>query len=200
MRVIAGSARGVPLVVPRGTLVRPTSGRVRTSLFSILGDLVVGARVADLFAGSGALGIEALSRGAAFCCFVENARPALAALEANLANTRLAERAEIVRADAFAALPLVEARAPFDLILADPPYRMMLGGKGGVLDLLGCLASGAALGARGILIVQHDARAHLPDVVGPLTVTDRREYGGTTLTLLERADAASCPAAHTTGG
>jgi len=125
MQVIAGSARGVPLRVPPGLRVRPTSGRVRTSLFSILGDSVVGARVADLFAGSGALGIEALSRGAAYCCFVENARPALAALKDNLAKTRLAASAEILSCDAFAAVPQLEARGPFDLVLLDPPYRLL---------------------------------------------------------------------------
>ena len=105
MRIIAGSARGLRLRVPRGLRVRPTSGRVRTSLFSILGERVEEARVADLFAGCGSLGIEALSRGAAFCSFVENARPAIAALRDNLARAHLADRAELLPHDAFTVGP-----------------------------------------------------------------------------------------------
>ena len=125
MRIIGGSARGVPLRVPRGTGVRPTSGRVRTSLFSILGDSVEGVRVLDLFAGSGAVGLEALSRGAAFCTFVEKAPAAVAALEDNLARSGLGDRAEVMRADAFAALPLLATQVPANLVFIGPPYALL---------------------------------------------------------------------------
>lgn len=185
MRVIAGSARGVPLRVPPGLRVRPTSGRVRTSLFSILGESVVGARVADLFAGSGALGIEALSRGAAFCCFVENARPALAALRENLAKTRLADKAEVLPCDAFAATPQLAARGPFGLVLLDPPYRLVNTGFASFLEALAAL-----LAPGGKLVVQHDSRTPLPLPLGHLALSDQRTYGGTTLSFL----------AHTAGG
>jgi 16S rRNA (guanine(966)-N(2))-methyltransferase RsmD len=184
MRVIAGSARGVPLRVPHGFQVRPTSGRVRTSLFSILGGSVVGARVADLFAGSGALGIEALSRGAAWCCFVENARPALAALADNLARTRLADRAEVLACDAFAAAPQLAARGPFGLVLLDPPYRLVRGGDDPFLALLEQLAAGTALAPSAIVVVQHDSTTPIPRAIGRLAVSDQRAYGDTTLTFL----------------
>ncbi|HUT32533.1 MAG TPA: 16S rRNA (guanine(966)-N(2))-methyltransferase RsmD [Planctomycetota bacterium] len=184
MRVIAGSAGGVPLRVPPGLRVRPTSGRVRTSLFSILGEAVVGARVADLFAGCGALGIEALSRGAAFCCFVENARPALAALQANLAKTRFAAKADILACDAFSAVPHLASRGPFDLILLDPPYRLLSESHGGFVSLLDDIAGGAALAPSSTVVVQHDTQAPLPESTGRLQVGDRRLYGTTALTFL----------------
>jgi len=185
MRVIGGSARGVPLRVPPGTLVRPTSGRVRTSLFSILGDAVAGARVADLFAGCGALGIEALSRGAAFCCFVENARPALATLNDNLAKTRLAANAEVLACDAFAAVAQLDARGPFGLVLLDPPYRLVRGGDDPFIALVQGIAGGTALAPGALVVVQHDTATPIPQAIGRLAVTDQRSYGDTTLTFLE---------------
>lgn len=122
MRVVAGSARGLRLDAPRGRTTRPTSDRMREALFNSLGSLglVVDANVVDLYAGSGALGIEALSRGAATATFVETDRAALAAIEANLERCRLAARARVV------ATPverfLMTRQAPADLAFADPPY------------------------------------------------------------------------------
>jgi 16S rRNA (guanine966-N2)-methyltransferase len=123
MRVVAGSARGRRLQAPPGDATRPTLDRVREALFNALVslDAVDGARVLDLFAGSGALGIEALSRGASHCTFVERARPAHAALEANLVATGLAERAEVLALDAVAWLDR-QPGGGFDLVLLDPPY------------------------------------------------------------------------------
>jgi 16S rRNA (guanine966-N2)-methyltransferase len=120
MRVIAGSARGVRLArVPAGT--RPLSDRAREGLFSSLGSRVAGARCADLFAGTGAVGIEALSRGGAACLFVDSSSAAVQVVRDNLARTRLADRGRVVRADALAALN--RERGPFDLVFLDPPYR-----------------------------------------------------------------------------
>ncbi|WBH16667.1 16S rRNA (guanine(966)-N(2))-methyltransferase RsmD [Sphingomonas radiodurans] len=121
MRVIAGQWRGRPLVAPKGEATRPTADRTREALFSMLASRVGsfdGLAVADLFAGSGALGIEALSRGAATCLFVEHDRPALDALRANVA-TLGATGAEVRAASVLALGP---ARAPLDVILMDPPY------------------------------------------------------------------------------
>ena len=123
MRVVAGTARGRALVAPRGDTTRPTSDRVREAIFNALyslGDVVHGARVLDLFAGSGALGIEALSRGATSVTFVERGRPALAAIRQNLRTLGLEPQAEVVAAEALDWL----RRAPgeYDLVLCDPPY------------------------------------------------------------------------------
>ena len=187
LRIIAGTARGLTLRVPRGTRVRPTGARARTSLFSILADRLEGARVLDLFAGCGALGLEALSRGAAFCCFVETAREALAALEENLARSRLGERAEVLRKDALTVAPKLAAEAPFDLVLIDPPYPLLHERLARFLGLLEELANGPATTPGSLIVLQHDSRTPLPAAVGPLRVLDRRDYGGTALSFLARA-------------
>ena len=119
MRVIAGTAGGIRLGrVPRGT--RPVSDRAREGLFSSLGERVRGARCADLFAGTGAMGIEALSRGAASCLFADASSGAVRAIRENLERTGLGARATVVRSDVDAAL--TRHRGPFDLALLDPPY------------------------------------------------------------------------------
>jgi len=187
MQILSGSAHGLRLAVPRGTRVRPTSARVRTSLFSILAGTVPDARVADLFAGCGALGIEALSRGAVACTFIENARPALAALRDNLRRAHLTSQAAVLAADAFAAIPLLEAaeHPPLDIVFLDPPYPILLHDRPRVLALMEALAASPALAPHSLFVVQHDSRVVLPDLLGPLAATDRRGYGATTLTFLE---------------
>ena len=124
MRVIAGRFGGRRLSAPRGARTRPTADRVREALFSVLGDLE-GARVLDLFAGSGALGLEALSRGAAAATFVDSAPAALRALRDNLSALEIgAEAAEVRRADARAFLRSArKAGRQYDLVFLDPPYR-----------------------------------------------------------------------------
>lgn len=126
MRIIAGDARGRKLKAPAGLATRPTLARVRQSIFSRLAARfgMSELRVLDLFAGTGSLGIEALSRGAAHVTFVEGARPALAALRDNLAALALNQRARVIGSDIWTALEqLARERARFDLILLDPPYR-----------------------------------------------------------------------------
>jgi 16S rRNA (guanine966-N2)-methyltransferase len=124
VRVVAGSARGRRLVAPPGRATRPTSDRVREAVFASLesAGLVAGAVVADLFAGSGAMGIEALSRGARQATFVESAPAAVAAIRANLATCGLVGRATVVRADVLRWLAGPPAPGPFDLAFVDPPY------------------------------------------------------------------------------
>ena len=124
MRIVAGEHRSRRLVVPAGRAVRPTSDRAREALYASLGRHVVGARVLDLFAGSGALGLEALSRGAASCLFVERDAAALDAIRANVAALGEGERATVRKGDALRVLrTLAEAGERFDLVLADPPYE-----------------------------------------------------------------------------
>ena len=176
MRVVAGQYRGRRIQAPRGTSVRPTSDRVREALFSILGD-IEGLRVLDLFAGSGALAIEALSRGAASATLVENDRAALDAIRANLAPLEGAN-AEIVRADALAWLG--GRRGPFDLVFADPPYSSA--GK-----LAGALSQKlpAALSPNALIVSESDKR-------DPLTLAfpleDERTYGHTRIAIHRASD------------
>ncbi|MBM3888086.1 MAG: 16S rRNA (guanine(966)-N(2))-methyltransferase RsmD [Verrucomicrobia bacterium] len=123
MRVITGSAGGIQLVTPRGASdVRPTPDRVKGAIFNSLGDAVIAARVLDLYAGSGALGIEALSRGAASATFVDVSRGCAKAIRQNLAAARAEDRATVLEDDVVRALRRVAVEAPFTLVLADPPY------------------------------------------------------------------------------
>src|SRR4029077_4699689 len=126
MRVIAGRAGGVRLTSPKSG-VRPTMDRVKSAIFSSLGELVIGARVLDLFAGTGALGIEALSRGAASALFVEENVAAISAIERNLARTKFEGR--IRKQDVFAFLRSAQTSEPFHIIFADPPYEKTKSGE-----------------------------------------------------------------------
>ena len=174
MRVIAGRYGGRRLAVPRGDAVRPTSDRVREALFSILGAGVQDTRVLDLFAGSGALGLEALSRGAATATFVDSAPRAIAALRANLAA--LDAEGEVVRADALRWLRTASAAArQYDLVFLDPPYRRAPALGAGLSDLLPTVL---APGAR--VVVESDRRSPLEL---PIHFTDERRYGDTLIRI-----------------
>lgn len=178
LRVIAGEHRGRRLVTPPGRGTRPTSDRVRESLFNLLGTLPAGGRVLDLFAGSGALGIEALSRGASHAVFVESARPALRALRENLDALGLAPRATVVAADAWTDAPATTG--PFDLVLADPPYAEGLEER--------VVREGARrLAAGGVLAVEHPSSRPPPASPKGLSIWKAKRYGGTSLTLYVRA-------------
>ena len=176
MRVIGGRYGGRRLAAPPGRLVRPTGDRVREALFSILGD-VTGAEVLDLFAGSGALGIEALSRGADHAVFVERAPAACAVIEANLAALGVSgEDAELRRRDAFAAVRAArEARETYDLVFIDPPYRHAAAWKS---ELASGLAPLLTPGAR--VVTESDRRSPLALDFGR---TDERRYGDTVINI-----------------
>ncbi len=144
MRIVAGQHRSRRLAVPPGTGVRPTSDRAREAVFASLGPAVLDARVLDLFAGSGAMGLEALSRGAASCLFVERDAAALAAIRANVAALGEQERATVERASAVTVLRrLVAGGERFDLIVVDPPYDDAPGLAGVLADLLPRALTGA---------------------------------------------------------
>jgi pantetheine-phosphate adenylyltransferase/16S rRNA (guanine(966)-N(2))-methyltransferase RsmD len=188
VRVIAGTARGTRLApVPRG--VRPTSDRVRESVFNALGQFFEGD-VLDLYAGTGSLGIEALSRGCDRAAFVEKDRRALATIRENLQRTRLQDRAEVVAGDVGRVLDrmLTDGRQ-FNLIFADPPYRIAATEVGGVLSRIGALL------APGGRVVLESGEAPAAGTQGEKGVT--RRYGGTYVTILERSEitmiVAVCP-------
>lgn len=124
MRVIAGSARRFNLVSPAGDATRPTTDRIKETLFNILQSEVPDARFLDLFSGSGGVGIEALSRGSKECVFVENGREAIRCIKTNLEHTKLADKAQVMAMDVMQALRRLEQLSrPFDIIFMDPPYR-----------------------------------------------------------------------------
>jgi 16S rRNA (guanine966-N2)-methyltransferase len=172
MRIIAGEWGGRRISAPAGPGVRPTTDRVREAWMSILGPQIPGSRVLDLFAGSGALGLEALSRGAAEVVFVERARGALKALRANIRALDAGERAQIRSGDVFSFLDASEPLV-FDLALADPPYDQGLAAR--------LLERFQARPFARELWVEHRTAESLPDLPG----LRQRRYGDTTLSHLE---------------
>ena len=179
-RVIAGAAKGIRLRAP-GPGTRPIADRVKQTLFAILEPELDGARVLDLFAGSGAAGIEALSRGAALATFVEKDQGAAAVIEANLRATGLAgAAASIVRWDVIRWLGEAGGGVAFDVVLVDPPYAET-GLMGRVLDLLG--APGAPLAPAARVVAKHFWRDRPPERVGRLAVERERRFGETALTF-----------------
>jgi len=176
VRVIAGSKKGHTLVAPRGTDTRPTSDRVRENIFNLVGPLD-GAKVLDLFAGSGALGIEALSRGAASAVFVENDREAQRTIERNLEKLRLTG-ARVVRGDAlFTLAQETMAGAKYDLVLLDPPYDMLEEIQPKLARHLPAL-----LTPDGVVVLETDARVE-PEL--PLPLRTSRKYGNARVTIFE---------------
>ncbi len=123
MRVIAGKARRLPLKTTAGQDTRPTTDRIKETLFNILQNDIYGVRFLDVFSGSGGIGIEALSRGAAKAYFIENSRAAADCIRDNLAFTRLAQDAVVLQCDALTAFARLEGQEPFGIIFMDPPYR-----------------------------------------------------------------------------
>jgi 16S rRNA (guanine966-N2)-methyltransferase len=180
--VTGGIFGGRTLRVPAGRGVRPTTDRVREATFARLGALG-GARVLDLYAGTGALGIEALSRGAASVVFVERARASLDALRRNLAMLGLGESVRIVARDVAAAVAdLGRARERFDLVLLDPPYE-----TGEDERTLRAVVAARILAPGALLVVERSRRHALPPISG-LALQDERRYGDTIVSRLAAAD------------
>jgi 16S rRNA (guanine966-N2)-methyltransferase len=173
VRIVAGTRRGHRIAAPKGTATRPTSDRVRESAFNLIGP-VDGADVLDLFAGSGAMGLEALSRGAASCVFVESDRDACRTIDANL--EKLGLRGIVLCQDALRAL--AAERRTYELVLCDPPYGY---------ERAAALAPQLArvLAPDGLLVYETGARDEEPAVEGLAARTSRR-YGSARLTLFER--------------
>ncbi len=180
MRVIAGSAGGIRLAVPKRG-VRPTMDRVKAAIFSSLGDAVVGARVLDLFAGSGALGIEALSRGASSVVFVEADRQSAEIIEGNFAKTKLKGR--IRQQDAFDFLRHTSGAERFDIIFADPPYEKTQDGERFTEKLLANEQLAQLMDADGIFVLEKQPDEALPDMKQWRLLRQKR-YGATEVLFL----------------
>ncbi len=189
MRVIAGEFRSRPLAAPRGFATRPTSDRLRETLFNVLGPRTAQARFADLYAGSGAVGIEALSRGAAHCHFIEHAAPALAALRKNLASLDLRDRAAVDARPVLRALSAAIKEQPrFDLVFLDPPYEAD-DEYTAALTLLGQQHS-ALLAPGALAIAEHARRDALQNSYGPLERKRLLEQGDAALSFFSLAGSA----------
>jgi 16S rRNA (guanine966-N2)-methyltransferase len=181
MRIVAGTLRGKKLHAPRGRLIRPTADRLRETVFNILGAPATGAAVVlDLFAGTGALGIEALSRGARLAVFVDNHREAVDLIQRNLNACRLENRGRILRWDIRQNLNGLRSLAPpFDLIFMDPPY-----GHGCIRPALANLRCAGVAAADARIVVEHAPAEAVDDVPTGYVLDERRRYGKTLVSFL----------------
>ena len=180
MRIVGGTLGGRVLRAPAGAATRPTSEKVREALFNILGS-VEGDHVLDLFAGSGGVGIEALSRGAAHVTFVDSGKLAQAAVRQNLRELGLEARATLLPIDCVAAAGR-PASAPYRFVFVDPPYKTDLATKSVLALPVASLAPGA------VVVIEHDRRGVPPETLGSLVRSDQRRYGDTMLSFFELSD------------
>jgi 16S rRNA (guanine966-N2)-methyltransferase len=189
LRIIAGTARGRRLAAPARTrskpLIRPTADRAREALFSIIGPAVAGARVLDLFAGTGALGLEALSRGAAFAVFVDRHREAAELVRENIDLCGFADRSLLLQRDLAKGVGFL-AELPardFSLVFLDPPYATGMAAR-----LLAALGTGEHLAAPALVVAEDSPGEELPEASGTLGLFDRRRYGDTGFWLYHREE------------
>jgi 16S rRNA (guanine966-N2)-methyltransferase len=193
MRVIGGSAKGIQLQAVPGQTTRPISDRVKESLFNILGDWIVDAWVLDLFAGTGSVGIEALSRGATQATFVEKHTRAMSVIRENLRRTGFSSSAHLVQADVFRFLE--ETAEPFDLIYVAPPQYQGLWSE----TLFSLETNHGWLAREGLVVVQIFPKEWQPLELLTLALADQRKYGSTLLCFFELASPGSARAQDRTG-
>ncbi|MGD8990815.1 MAG: 16S rRNA (guanine(966)-N(2))-methyltransferase RsmD [Desulfobacterales bacterium] len=180
IRIIAGELKGRKLVTVAGKETRPTSDRVRESVFNILGNCVQGARVLDLYAGTGAMGIEALSRGAKWALFAEGQRAALAALAKNIKICSLENRTNILKCNILDNLKIIQSHSPaFDLVFIDPPYNEDM-----IQPTLSHLARSQCLVKGARLAIEHSPREPIPENQPEFAMADQRRYGKTLVSFL----------------
>ncbi|ANE47500.1 DNA methyltransferase [Paenibacillus swuensis] len=179
MRVISGTAKGRSLKAVPGQGTRPTTDKVKEAIFSMIGPYFDGGMVLDLFAGTGGLGIEALSRGMDQGIFIDIEKKSLDVIQDNLKSTRLDAKAETYRNDATRALKALAKRGlTFDLVFLDPPYRMKH-----VEELVSYMEENALLAEAAVIVVEHDAKHHYPEQMGGAQQHRRVEYGEIAVTV-----------------
>ncbi len=190
LRVIAGTAGGITLACPRTGDVRPTMDQVRGAIFSSLAESVPDARVLDLFAGAGSLGIEALSRGAQSVTFVERDRRTIECIRANLEKTRLAAGAELICLDVFTALARPLSARRFDCIFADPPYTTADQPKDFSAELILNEHLPTILSPGGLFVLEKSPRRPLPADTSGWEIIRQKRYGTTEVLFLKRRSTA----------
>ncbi|WP_405102422.1 16S rRNA (guanine(966)-N(2))-methyltransferase RsmD [Oceanobacillus sp. FSL H7-0719] len=183
MRVIAGNQKGKSLKAVPGTATRPTTDKIKEAVFQVIGPYFDGGTVLDLFAGSGSLGIEALSRGMDTAIFVDKQSKAIHTIKENLKTVKLEDRAEVFRTDAFRALKAAAKRElKFDLILLDPPYNKM-----NYQDLFKELTENQLLKQGGFIYCEHDPAEQLPEKTAEYSIIKKEKYSNTIAITIYRA-------------
>lgn len=179
MRVISGKARGLKLNTPKNQDVRPTTDRVKESLFNIINSYIIDSKILDLFAGSGSLGIECLSRGASKCIFVDISKESIDLVKSNVKKARVENESIIINADFKDAVKKLQVqKEKFDVIFMDPPYY-----KDMFVSALEGIDNADLLDEDGIIIIEHDTKDTFPNNIGRLEKDKSKKYGSTTLTF-----------------
>lgn len=184
MRIIAGDARGRRIISPEGKDTRPTSDRVKESLFNILGTRVPSSKVLDLFAGTGNLGLEALSRGAESCIFIDNNSNSIRVIHENIRLLKYEDLCEVYNNDVISAIRILNRRdIKFDIIFADPPYH-----KNILPDVLKELSDNDVIKIGGVVVTEHDKKDVLPQSIKDLSIYKSSIYGDTVLSFYMKAE------------
>jgi 16S rRNA (guanine(966)-N(2))-methyltransferase RsmD len=179
MRIISGRARGLKLNTPKNDDIRPTTDRVKESLFNIINSRIPNSQVLDLFAGTGGLGLECLSRGAEKCTFVDSSRESVKVLTSNIEKARFKSESEVITADFMNALNTFKVRGrKFDLVFLDPPYHGEM-----FIDALTKLDEADLLEEHSLISVEHDTADKFPEKIGRLYAHREKKYGKTTITF-----------------
>lgn len=182
MRVISGSAKGRALKAVPGMSTRPTTDKVKEAIFSMIGPYFDGGQVLDLFAGTGGLGIEALSRGMSRAVFIDVEKKSVDTVLHNVQAAGLKEQAEIFRNDAVRALKaLAKRERQFELVFLDPPYKMKA-----IAELIAAMEDQGLLASQAVIVVEHDAEDVLAEMIGGMEQQRRAEYGDTAVTIYRR--------------
>ncbi len=177
MRVITGTAKGKRLLVPKDERVRPTTDRIKETLFNIINSYVRDAVIIDCFAGTGGIGIEALSRGARQAYFIDNHRESIQLIKKNLEITRLEQKGTVLPIETSSALTsLAHKDVKADIIFMDPPYHLNI-----ISSLIEIISQNTLLAEDGIIIAEHDNGIELEDHIGSFTKVDQRDYGITVM-------------------
>ena len=180
MRIITGKARGLKLTTPKNMDVRPTSDRVKESLFNIIGTKIVGTHVLDLFAGTGNLGLEAWSRGAAKIVFIDESQASLQLVRSNIAKAKAEKETTVIKGNAVKVIADLAARGErFDFIFCDPPYN-----KGLPAQIIEQVAKYDIVAPGGYLVVEHSQHEILPELPLKLEIIRSEKYGETLISFL----------------
>ncbi|MGE4282630.1 MAG: 16S rRNA (guanine(966)-N(2))-methyltransferase RsmD [Clostridia bacterium] len=180
MRVISGSARGHKLKSLKGMNTRPTADRIKESLFNMIADFLNNAHILDLFAGTGNLGIESLSRGGQFAVFIDKSSEAVEIIKQNLIHTKLTEKAKVYHCDYSEYIHRFEkTQRKFDIIFMDPPYS-----KGFIMSALEKIRKKELLSAKGIIVVERESHDKLPEPLEGFEIIKERSYGRTVITII----------------
>ena len=190
MRIISGKAKGVRLSALSSKKTRPILDRAKESMFSILGNSVPDSIVLDLFAGTGSLGIEALSRGAKRCLFADNSTNAIKVIKKNLRDANLSKRTVVLKINVFRLLDFIKNKdIEFDIILVAPPYKLLdvdCGDRKRIFSLLEAFVSKQIINEKGIIVLQHHKKQKIiQECFKQLNVIDERQYSNTQLTFLK---------------